>query len=143
MYIFLNTVFVNITIMHVVLFQVMEHAINKKYLHTFIHPYIRICMHTYIQTYVRTHIYIHTYMHMCMHAYIHTYTYKHSYNIHTHTFKPTYTYIHTHIYTGHIHRTGFCEFTESIEVDTVQKREKQDRETDPAENIITSYQISK
>jgi len=52
----INNLFVNITIRHVVLLQVMEHAVKINtyiyaYIHTYIHAYIHAYTHTYVQTY--------------------------------------------------------------------------------------------
>jgi hypothetical protein len=89
---------------HVVLQDVMEHAVNNNnkkihntYIHT--HTHIHTYIHTYINTYIHTythihtsHTYIHTYTHTCIHTYIHTYT-------HTRIHAYVHTYIHTYIHT--------------------------------------------
>jgi hypothetical protein len=90
--------FVNYYAKHVVLPNVMEHALNKLYSNTYIHINIH---RTYIHTYI-----IHTYTHIntyIYHTYIHSdtqlHTYTHSYNIiHVHT------YIHSHIHRTYIHK---------------------------------------
>jgi hypothetical protein len=73
---------------HVVLQDVMEHAVNKKK-----------CMHTYI--YIHTHTYIHTYIHT-----LHTHTYIHTY-IHI------YTHIHTLIYYLHFETADTAKANEN------------------------------